>query len=320
LSSLADPNVYLIDFVENRVKESTVLYCFDVINIGIVHQIYIRLPERSNLFLVNHKRFVFFILRYTDGRQSSFKVYSLNRETMEVKSLLEDVGSRNLKPVSFLHDEKLFIVVLDHRSYYYDIHTGVTNIFVPLTFNGGSIQDIKSIVLNKYDMFIIHCSSARHKGCIWYMDMRRMDRWVEIDIKGDTRPKDLIQYGILPYRKQDSDREICLFFGGAYNACKNCYLFDDLRHEIARCSIYMKVEDRVLTNQVYEDDKKFVCFGIEYVHIYDKESKSFKSTKYGQLEEDAELRGGTKGEKKDDHKGPPKKNEELTIAEAIRKE
>ena len=53
---------------------------------------------------------------------------------------------------------------------------------------------------------------------------------------------------MLPFRKNNDNKNIVLLFGGTYNTLRQGFLFDDFKRDISRVSIYSGDIDKILTN------------------------------------------------------------------------
>jgi len=97
------------------------------------------------------------------------------------------------------------MILPGYKSLVYDYNTHTQEIFTPLNFHITNTNDLKSIILNDKDLFVFQCSKwnskARNQGEIFHLDLNHMTRWTSIDIKTDTRPKDLVSFGLLPYKR-----------------------------------------------------------------------------------------------------------------------
>jgi len=249
LEPLEDPTFYLIDPNENKPKDKTTLYIVDCPNTRIHSQFHLLLEHRYNLQIQNHKSAIYILLRNLDKKRTIFHLYKYTRATSEMKLIMKEITSRSPKGTILVHEDKLFLVILDVVSLEIDIGTNKTQTLPTLQFYWSLMQDLKSIILNGKDLIVFHCAAKKHHGCMFLLDLKKADpQWQEVTMKEDLRTNEYGYFGILPFRWSEEERAILLLYGGQYNRTYHCYLFDPVKGEAVRCSIYTDVEDKVINN------------------------------------------------------------------------
>ncbi|TNV84359.1 hypothetical protein FGO68_gene7478 [Halteria grandinella] len=234
---------------------------------------------------VNFPDRVFLIQReHTVPKCQKITVYEFSRETGQLMHIFDKPDAKKAKPVCFGHQNRLFIILPGAFSIAYDYKNYQKLEFAVLTYNISNTNDLKPVILNDRELFILQSSKwskkPKSQGEIWTIDLQSLVKWSTIDIKTDTRPKDLLQFGVLPYRKPGDGRMIIMIFGGSYNTLRQCFLMDDLRRDVSRCSIYTGDFDRMLTNQLYMSENEIIAFGVERMHIFDKRNQKFTARCY----------------------------------------
>lgn len=134
-------------------------------------------------------------------------VYEYIRDVGQLMHLFDEPETKKVKPVCFGYQQRLFMLLPGYKSLAYDFLTLKQQVFAPLNFHITNTNDLKSIVLNDRDLFVFQCSKwnakGRNQGEIFHLDLNTMARWSSIEIKTDTRPKDLISFGLLPYKRDN---------------------------------------------------------------------------------------------------------------------
>ncbi|CDW71656.1 UNKNOWN [Stylonychia lemnae] len=279
---LSDPNVIMIDTHENKMSGETKTFCFfDVKKKVLLNALNLEQNGKNFLQVVNFSDRVFLIERIVIATKSQkLIIYEYIRESGNLNLIFEETDHKKIKPVCFGHKTRLYILLVNTKSILYDFSNKMKIIFDKLGFQVTNSNDLKTIVVNDRELYLFHCSKSRSQGEIFTIDLLTLAQWKRIEIKTDNRPKDLIQFGMLPYRKQNDAKYIVLLFGGTYNTLRQCFLFDDFKKDISRVSIYSGDIDKILTNQVFIAEDEIIAFGENRIHLYDRKTQKFKAMCY----------------------------------------
>jgi len=73
---------------------------------------------------------------------------------------------------------------------------------------GINLADLKAIVINEKELYVFNCSLRRknNESDIAYMDLHSLSSWKKITLRGDTRPLDFINFGLMPFVKRGETR------------------------------------------------------------------------------------------------------------------
>jgi hypothetical protein len=76
--------------------------------------------------------------------------------------------------------------------------------------------DLKAIVINEKEMYVFNCSMRRknNESDIAFMDLHSLCAWKKITLRGDTRPLDFVNFGLIPFIKRGETHQIVMMVGG----------------------------------------------------------------------------------------------------------
>ncbi|KEJ82541.1 hypothetical protein OXYTRIMIC_320 [Oxytricha trifallax] len=289
---LRDPNVLMIDPQENKMsKEQQIFHFFDVSKKVILHSLNLQLNGKNYLQVVNCSDRIFLIERQVNATKfQKLIIYEYERANGKFQMIFEEVDTKKIKPVCFQHKTRIYILMVGSKSIAYDYIDQNKLTFVSLNFQVSNSNDLKTIVMNERDLFLFHCSKSRSQGEIFHIDLMTHQQWRRIEVRTDSRPKDLIQFGILPFRRPGDAKYIALLFGGGYNTLRCTFLFDEFKKDISRCpSICTGDIDKILTNQMHIGEDEIIAFGVSRIHLFDRKTQTFRAMCYDFSYEDSGL-------------------------------
>ena len=107
------------------------------------------------------------------------------------------------------------------------------------------------MILNDRDLIVVHASMQKKKNDdgqseILSIDLHSLNSWKRIKLREDMRAMSLINFGIIPFVKEDQVRECIMMLGGTQSTTQT-FVWDEKSPEVVRTAIFTDCRDRFLT-------------------------------------------------------------------------